>query len=121
MLKSYDINETDKPLEPGSKVSKETLVFSKLKLRQKIYSTNFFTDKLPKDDFEKLNGRLFTFFKQLERNKTNVLSYFNKNDFDYINNGKRYLFYALSRMLEDKRIFVIKEENILITEYKRIK
>ncbi|MDP3267194.1 MAG: hypothetical protein Q8M39_10250, partial [Sulfuricurvum sp.] len=121
MLKSFDFNEENKLLEPRSKVSKETLIFSKLKLRQKIYSINFFTDKLQKDYLEKLNGRFFTFFKQLERNKINVLSYFNKNDFDFINNGRRHLFYTLSQMLEDKRIFIVEEENILITEYKKIK
>lgn len=122
MLKSYDINETDKPLEPRSKVSKETLVFSKLKLRQKIYSTNFFTDKLPKDDLEKLNGRFFTFFKQLERNKTNILSFFTKEDFEYISNGRKHLLYTLSQMLNDKRIFVVEEnKSILLNEYKTIK
>lgn len=121
MLKSFDFNEENKLLEPRSKVSKETLIFSKLKLRQKIYSINFFTDKLQKDDLEKLNGRFFTFFKQLERNKINVLSYFNKDDFNFINNGRRHLFYTLSQMLEDKRIFVVKEENIFLTEYKKIK
>lgn len=121
MLKSFDFNEENKLLEPRSKVSKETLIFSKLKLRQKIYSINFFTDKLQKDDLEKLNGRFFTFFKQLERDKVNVLSYFNKDDFDFINDGRRHLFYTLSQMLEDKRIFIVQEENILLTEYKKIK
>jgi hypothetical protein len=121
MLKSFDLNEENKLLEPRSKVSKETLIFSKLKLRQKIYSINFFTDKLQKDNLEKLNGRFFTFFKQLENNKVNVLSYFNKTDFEIINNGRRHLFYTLSKMLEDKKIFVVEEENILITEYKKIK
>jgi len=119
MLKSFDLNEENKLLEPRSKVSKETLIFSKLKLRQKIYSINFFTDKLQKDNLEKLNGRFFTFFKQLENNKVNVLSYFNKDDFEIINNGRRHLFYTLSKMLEDKKIFVVEEENILITEYKK--
>lgn len=121
MLKSFDLNEENKLLEPRSKVSKETLIFSKLKLRQKIYSINFFTDKLQKDNLEKLNGRFFTFFKQLENNKVNVLSYFNKDDFEIINNGRRHLFYTLSAMLEDKKIFVVEEENILMTEYKKIK
>ncbi|MDP2078008.1 MAG: hypothetical protein Q8N01_03545 [Sulfuricurvum sp.] len=121
MLKSFDFNEENKLLEPRSKVSKETLIFSKLKLRQKIYSINFFTDKLQKDDLEKLNGRFFTFFKQRERNQINILSYFNKDDFDFINNGRRHLFYTLSKMLEDKRIFIVQEENILINEYKKIK
>lgn len=121
MLKSFDFNEENKLLEPRSKVSKETLIFSKLKLRQKIYSINFFTDKLQKDDLEKLNGRFFTFFKQRERNQINILSYFNKDDFNFINNGRRDLFYTLSKMLEDKRIFIVQEENILLTEYKKIK
>lgn len=122
MLKSFDYNEEDKPLQPRSKVSKETLIFSKLKLRQKIYSTNFFSDKLQKDDLEKLNGRFFTFFKQLERNKTNILSFFNKNDLDYISNGRRHLLYTLSQMLDDKRIFVVEEnKDILVNEYKVIK
>lgn len=121
MLKSFDLNEENKLLEPRSKVSKETLIFSKLKLRQKIYSINFFTDKLQKDNLEKLNGRFFTFFKQLENNKVNVLSYFNKDDLEKINNGRRHLFYTLSEMLEDKKIFVVEEENILTTEYKKVK
>lgn len=121
MLKSFDLNEENKLLEPRSKVSKETLIFSKLKLRQKIYSINFFTDKLQKDNLEKLNGRFFTFFKQLENDKINILSHFNKDDFDKIRNGRRHLFYTLSKMLEDNKIFVVEEENILITEYKKIK
>lgn len=122
MLKSFDYDEANKPLEPRSKVSKETLIFSKLKLRQKIYSTNFFSDKLQKDDLEKLNGRFFTFFKQLERNKTNILSFFNKNDFEYISNGRRHLLYTLSKMLDDKKIFVVEEnKDILVSEYKKIK
>lgn len=121
MLKSFDLNEENKLLEPRSKVSKETLIFSKLKLRQKIYSINFFTDKLQKDNLEKLNGRFFTFFKQLENNKVNILSYFNKDDLEKINNGRRHLFYTLSEMLEDNKIFVVEEENILLTEYKKIK
>lgn len=122
MLKSFDYDEENKPLEPRSKVSKETLVFSKLKLRQKIYSTNFFSDKLPKDDLEKLNRRFFTFFKQLDNNRVNVLSYFNKNDFETISKGRRHLLYTLSEMLDDKRIFVVEEnKTILLTEYKTIK
>lgn len=122
MLKSYNYDEETKPLEPSSKVSKETLIFSKLKLRQKIYSKQFFTNKLPKDDLEKLNGRFFTFFKQLERNEKNVLSYFNKTDFEYVSNGRRHLLFTLSQMLEDKRIFVVEENNTIIdNEYKTIK
>ncbi len=122
MLKSYNYDEETKPLEPSSKVSKETLIFSKLKFRQKIYSRYFFTNKLPKDDLGKLNGRFFTFFKQLERNEKNVLSYFNQTDFEYVSNGRKYLLFILSQMLEDKRIFVVEEnKDIVENEYKTIK
>lgn len=122
MLKSFDYDEDNKPLEPRSRVSKETLIFSKLKLRQKIYSTNFFSDKLPKDDLEKLNRRFFTFFKQLDNGKINILSYFNKTDFETITKGRRHLIYTLSQMLDDKIIFVVEEnKDILLTEYKTIK
>lgn len=121
MLKSYDINEPNEILKPRQKVSKETLIFSKLKIRQKIYSTNFFTDKLSKDELGKMNNKFYTLFKQVEQNKKNVINEFNENDLTELQNGKKYLFYTISRMLEDKKLFIQKEEKILLTEYKRIK
>lgn len=120
MLKSFDINNENEILKPRSKVSKETLIFSKLKLRQKIYSTNFFTDKITKDELEKINSKIFTLFKQLDNNKKNVLNEFNENDLNELKSGKKHLFYTLSNMFNEKKLFII-EEQILLTEYKKIK
>ena len=121
MLKSYDTNKPNKMLKPRQNVSKETLIFSKLKIRQKIYSVNFFTDKLSKNELEKMNNKFYTLFKQIEQNKKNVINEFNENDLTELQNGKKYLFYTISRMLKDKKLFIQKEEKILLTEYKRIK
>lgn len=121
MLKSFDINKENEILKPRSNVSKETLIFSKLKLRQKIYSINFFTDKMTKDELEKINGKIFTLFKQLDNNKKNVLSEFNENDFNELKNGKNHLFYTLSNMLRDGKLYKREKTEILLTEYKKIK
>lgn len=121
MLKSFDINEKDEILKPRQKVSKETLIFSKLKLRQKIYSINFFTDKITKDELEKINSKLFIYFKQLENNKKNVLSQFNENDFNELKSGRKHLFFTLSNMLNDGRLYLQEKEEILLAEYKKIK
>lgn len=121
MLKSFDINEPNEILKPRQKVSKETLIFSKLKIRQKIYSINFFTDKLSKDELEKINNKFYTLFKQIEQSKKNVINEFNENDLTELHNGKKHLFYTISKMLEDKKLFVQDREEILLTEYKLIK
>ncbi|MDP3302294.1 MAG: hypothetical protein Q8S36_10050 [Sulfuricurvum sp.] len=106
MLKSYDNNKPNEILKPRQNVSKETLIFSKIKIRQKIYSTNFFTDKLSKDELEKINNKFYTLFKQNEHNKENVINEFNDNDLTELHNGKKYLFYTISKMFEDNKLLI---------------
>lgn len=112
MLKTYDID--------NKHISKETLVFNKLKFKQKIYSTNFYTDKLNKDELEKLNNKFFTYFKMEENNKKTPLSYLKKEDYEFIVNNKNSMFSTLSSLL-NRNVFKYREENIIEMEYLNLK
>lgn len=123
MLKTFHKNEETeiKELKVKSNVSNEILVFNKLKLKQKVFSENFFTDKLNKQYLEKLNGKFFTLLKQKENHKENVLDLITKIDLEFIENNRNKMFYSLGKLLNENKLIYVKGENVLIQEYIKIK
>lgn len=113
MLKGFDNNNNN--------ISKETLIFSKLKLKQKVYSKNFFNKELNKDELEKLNNKIFTYINRMENNKITPLNFLQKEDLETISQNKNKLFYTLSSFLTDNKFFITDGEKILEKEYIKIK
>lgn len=113
MLKGFDNNNNN--------ISKETLIFSKLKLKQKIYSKNFFNKELNKDELEKLNNKIFTYINLMENNKITPLNFLQKEDLEIITQNKNKLFYTLSSFLTDNKFFITDGEKILEKEYIKIR
>lgn len=97
-------------------ITTETLIFSKLKLKQKIYSTNFFNENLNKQDLEKFNNRIFTYFKQMEINKTTPLSYLKENDLNLLKENRNNLFYIIKQFFEEGKFFIAEKEEHLKKE-----
>lgn len=90
----------------------DNIIFQQFKIRRKTYSQKFFGFNM--EILEKINMRLFTYFKQKENHQATNLDILKVEDLNELLDNKNNLYFTISKMITERKFYYEEEIDHLL-------